>query len=207
MSIGSSGTTTSIKKVSGNLTLSCSTNPANFENLYVTGNVDLSGSCIFNVDALHVGGTLTISGSGVLNLDGMSYVGGNIALSGSGKIKLDSSLGANTGYLISDGNMNISGSGALSGSGTTGSYIMMITTSTSMGTPGAITVSGGGSAALLVAPYGQVNFQSGAINGIVAKMTNITGGTLTYQSYLNSMVFGGTAYGAWNVLNWNEVSN
>ena len=165
--------------------------PANFGNLYVTGNVNISSTCIFNVDALHVGGTLSVSGSGVLNLSGMSYVAGDISISGSGKIQLDSSLGASTGYLISDGTMGISGSGALSGSGTTGSYIMMITTSTSSS---ALSVSGGGSAALLVAPNGTVNFSSGSLNGIVAKTVNISGGTLTYESYLNNMVFGGTAY-------------
>ena len=201
--IGTLDTNPSVKKVLGNL--SCSDSKyANFGNLYVTGNLSISGSCVISTDALHVGGNLLVGNSGVLDLSGMSYVVGNINVSGSGKIKLDGALGASTGYVISDGTVTVGNSASLNGSGTTGSYIMLISTSVSAS---AISVSGTGSAALLVAPNGQVNFQGGTINGIVAKTVNITGGTLTYQSYLGNMVFGGPASGPWNVLNWNEVSN
>ena len=204
LKIQSEGTTSSIGKVLGNLALDCSsTSPATFGNLYVTGNVEVNGQCDFYVDALHVGGSLSLGSGNAVNVSGMSWIVGDIKITGSGSLQLNSSLGANSGYIISDGNFSIGGSGSLAGSGTLGSYIMLITTSSSSN---AMTIGGGGSAALLAAPYGKVTFSNGTINGIVAKTINMSGGILDYHPSLANINFGGAA-GAWNILNWREVSN
>ena len=205
LKIQSEGTTSSIGKVLGNLALDCSsTSPATFGNLYVTGNVEVNGQCDFYVDALHVGGSLSLGSGNAVNVSGMSWIVGDIKITGSGSLQLNSSLGANSGYIISDGNFSIGGSGSLAGSGTLGSYIMLITTSSSSN---AMTIGGGGSAALLAAPYGKVTFSNGTINGIVAKTINMSGGILDYHPSLANINFGGAAAGAWNILNWREVSN
>ncbi len=203
--VGHTGTSTSIKKISGNLTLACdSGNPANFGNLYVTGNINVSNGCLFNVDALHVGGNLSITGDGILNLGEVSFVGGSVALSGSGKIQLDSSLGTNSGYIISGGIMDLSGSGSLNGSDVSGSFLTLITTSSSVST---VNVSSGGSGVVILAPNGEVNLSNGSLGGIVAKTVNIGGGDLTYDSNMANIVFGGVPFGKWHILDWSEVLN
>ncbi len=205
LTIHSEGTTSPVRKIIGDLTLSCSKDsPATFGNLYVTGNLDMNGQCDFYVGALHVGGYLSLGSGNSMNVSGMSWIVGNIIITGGGKLVLNSSLGSNSGYIISDGILNIGGSGALAGSGVSNSYIMLITTSSSTN---AMTVGGGGSAALLAAPYGTVTFNNGTINGIVAKAITMNGGILDYHPSLANINFGGPAAGAWNILNWREVSN
>ena len=68
------GTTSTLSEVNGNLTLQCSSAPANFGNLYVTGSVTISSGCQMNASSLKVGGTLTVQTTGLtvgaLEVDG-----------------------------------------------------------------------------------------------------------------------------------------
>jgi hypothetical protein len=103
LTIGSNGTTTStLKKVVGNLTLSCNSDkPATFESLWVTGNLTTGSGCTFNVGQLKVGGNFIVGFSSINT--GATEIGGSVTISSGGilttgpiKILTDLTVGSNS---------------------------------------------------------------------------------------------------------------
>lgn len=234
ITINSSGTTTStLRQINGDLTLSCSSNPANFSDLYVTGNLSISSSCNYSFGTLRVGGNMTVGGSatgnvetfkvegnlsvtnsGRLYIKGPGYIVGNTTVSGSASLKLHSSYTSSDGYIISDGIVSISGSGAADGSGTSGSYIVFITTSQcpysgSCSSSPAITLNGSAGAIVLVGPYGDVSVTGSAqAKSVVGYKIIMTGSAVVnYDSGLTNIDFVSGPSGSWKVNSWKEVAN
>ncbi len=75
-------TTTSLRQVNGNLTLNCSSNPANFGDIYVTGTLSVSSGCQMNADNVKVGGDVTIGNVGA-TMDSLN-AGSDVLITGGG---------------------------------------------------------------------------------------------------------------------------
>ncbi len=122
LTIGNTGTTTStLKKVVGNLTLSCnSATPANFGDVWVTGNIVVQGGCIFNANQVKVDGNVNISSdSGNI---GALEVTGNISISTggtltAGPIKVSGDITVGSTALILKGSLWVVGNLTLQSGG------------------------------------------------------------------------------------------
>jgi hypothetical protein len=77
--------------------------------LYVDGNLTISGNGNLNIGALYVGGTLTVSGNPTFTNLGPTWVGGDVQMTGNGNCKLP--------LLVAGGNITISGDATWGGDG------------------------------------------------------------------------------------------
>lgn len=223
-------TTTSLSRVNGNLTLSCSQGPATFGNIEVTGNVTVGSGCHFSAEDIKVGGnfsmnsgqtvvkriktggTFSISGGSVFYFYEPIWSVGNLSVTGGAVFALHPSLGSTDGLIISDGTMTVSGGSDLESSGDLDSYILFVSTSDCPGNCGgasqAVSVSGGSGAVAIFAPYGTINVSGGSnLKQATGERLLISGGSeLNYENGLSNLDFEGGPSGAWTVDSWEETA-
>ena len=177
-----------------------------------TTTVSISGVAVRTLGPLKINGNLTISNSGKLYITGPIYVTGNITVSGSGKIYVDSSMGANSGIIVSDGVIDITGSGGIYGSGTVGSYVVLnstksCTTVANCTSNPSVTISGAAGSVVVNTPDGGVSFSGSAgVKAVVSKVITMSGATsVTYESGLADINFTSGPSGSWTRKSWKEV--
>ncbi|OGI97986.1 hypothetical protein A3H53_04620 [Candidatus Nomurabacteria bacterium RIFCSPLOWO2_02_FULL_40_10] len=170
-----------------------------------TGNINLSGGDALTIGPKKIVGNLNLSNNGTsLTISGILWVTGNISLSNDSQIKLSSSYGGGSEVIIAEGTISSANGGSFNGSGTTGSYLMMLTTSTAAG---AIDIQNNAGTAILVAPYGKINFSNnaGAKEAIAKSIFMQNDSTLTYESGLINVNFTSGPSGGWNIKSWKET--
>ncbi len=169
------------------------------------GSLSLSGGDTMTIGPKKIVGNLNLSNNGTtLTISGTLWVTGNISLSNESQIKLSSSYGGGSGVIIANGTISTANSGSFNGSGTTGSYLMMLTTSTAAG---AIDIQNHAGTAILVAPYGKINFSNdaGAKEAIANSIHMQNDSTLTYESGLINVNFVSGPSGGYGISSWKET--
>lgn len=222
-------TTSSLKRINGNLTLQCNNNkPATFSDLYVTGNIVVESDCTAVFGNLKVGGSFKVSSGSVtigiskigtfvevaggsdLHLKGNMWAASYIKVEGGSSIALDSSLGSQDGAAITDGRIEIAGGSGFQGTGVTGGYIVGISLADCPGNCSggseAVKMEGASGAIVVFAPNGTVLVTGGAsLKQVMAEKLKIQNGTVTYEPELTDINFETGPSSGWVVESWDEV--
>lgn len=178
----------------------------------IQGNVSVGGAGTRTLGPAKINGNLEVGSSGRLNITGPIYVTGKVTVGGAGKIYVDSSMGTESGVIISDDLIDLNGSGGVYGSGQTGSYIVLNSTKTCssyaecLSNP-SILVTGAAGAVVLNAPEGGVVFSgSASVKAAVAKRMIMSGATsIQYETGLADIHFDSGPSGSWIQQSWKEV--
>lgn len=209
LTISSQGTTTtSLRKVTGNLTIQGETTLGAIE---VEGNVSIGSGRTLVAGPMKIGGNLNVGSTG-LTLTGTVWVLGDVTISSGASVRLHSSYGASSGTLVTDGTVRLNGGGNFGGSGDPKSFPLIITTSSCPYSPGcngadAIHLSGGADAVILNAQKGNILVNGGgsATSLTGYKITVTGGGDVYYDNGLADINFSSGPSGGWEIQRWREV--